>query len=255
MSALHWAAEGGHYNCVKTLLKYGSDPNNVTKDYHTSSYFYVSSDASPLMLACKGGYSMVSELLIKYGAKLDLRDSEGYTALSYAIKQNSGPCVKVLAVSGVELDSIFIGSDGIASSPLFRAITKCRTEALRELIRSGCDVNMLGMNDEGEFMTAFELALSMYHIDYCKMLLAADFKLQMINREVLEQGMIMLCARDEGTFMWLCRVMRTPPLLSELCRGVIRQQLGRRVATDLDQLPLPPTIRSFVNLQELNDLE
>lgn len=58
---------------VKLLLKNGADVNARNKSHKT-----------PLHKAAKAGHPKVIEILLKHGAKKDLKDDRGRTALQYA---------------------------------------------------------------------------------------------------------------------------------------------------------------------------
>lgn len=74
--ALHRAANRGDLNLVHILTSRGCDVNAFDADGYT-----------PLMLAARGGYGGVCELLISCGAKCDIENSRHETALSLARKK------------------------------------------------------------------------------------------------------------------------------------------------------------------------
>ncbi|KAK6281391.1 hypothetical protein POUND7_015216 [Theobroma cacao] len=74
--ALHRAANRGDLNMVHTLTSRGCDVNAFDADGYT-----------PLMLAARGGYGGVCELLISCGAKCDIENARHETALSLARKK------------------------------------------------------------------------------------------------------------------------------------------------------------------------
>ncbi|XVE92172.1 hypothetical protein REPUB_Repub01dG0074500 [Reevesia pubescens] len=77
--ALHRAANRGDLNLVHILTSRGSDVNAFDVDGYT-----------PLMLAARGGYGGVCELLISCGAKCDIENARHETALFLARKKGSG---------------------------------------------------------------------------------------------------------------------------------------------------------------------
>ncbi len=54
---------------------------------------------------------------------------------------------------------------------------------------------------------------------------------------------------------WLHDRMHTPWSLRELCRGCIRRTLGYRASDKVEFLPVPATLKHFLNMKELDDLQ
>ena len=54
---------------------------------------------------------------------------------------------------------------------------------------------------------------------------------------------------------WIHQRMHTPWALRELCRGCIRRLLGYRASDKVKLLPVPKTIKDFLNMKELEDIE
>lgn len=70
---LHWACMFGHYDCVKTLLRYGAIPN---RDHGFRSSY------TPLHLAAFHHREKCVALLLENGADPNIRDSDGNTVLA-----------------------------------------------------------------------------------------------------------------------------------------------------------------------------
>ena len=253
MSALHWAAEGGHLDCVRALLEYGSDPNVITDTGHLGGLFMVNGNVTPLMLSCRGGYSQISQLLLESDATVDIIDSEGLTALLYAVKKDSGECIEVLARFGANLNGAYLTSDERGLSPVAQAIRKNKLRALAELLRNGADTNVIIINKDNQPMTVFELALSLIHIDCCRMLIIAGHNIQVINQEIFEESMANICALDEQVFTSFCRQLWSARSLKDICRLRIRKRLGRNVAEGWKELPLPKVLQIYLNLDDLQE--
>lgn len=102
---LHDAVAGNKYIKIEFALKTGSDVNALGRfKYYT-----------PLMIAVRNGNLKFVKLLIKYGAKLDIKDGDWdkhYTALLYAIDGNYVKIVKYLLKKGAKR--------GIACSPSYK---------------------------------------------------------------------------------------------------------------------------------------
>ncbi|KAK2153608.1 hypothetical protein LSH36_291g03048 [Paralvinella palmiformis] len=54
---------------------------------------------------------------------------------------------------------------------------------------------------------------------------------------------------------WIHQRMHTPWALRELCRGCIRRMLGYRASDKVELLPVPTTVKDFLNMKELEDIE
>jgi ankyrin repeat protein len=74
-SPLYYAAQQGHVDILKLLIKAKGDVNKCEKEH----------GASPLMVASQEGLLEAVELLLSNGADVHLKDKDGVTALRYAI--------------------------------------------------------------------------------------------------------------------------------------------------------------------------
>ena len=54
---------------------------------------------------------------------------------------------------------------------------------------------------------------------------------------------------------WIHQRMHTPWALRELCRGSMRRSLGYRASDKVEMLPIPATIKDFLNMKELEEIE
>jgi len=93
-TALHAVSFGGHYGHVQALdhlLEANANLNHIDKH-----------DGTPLMIASSLGYASAVAKLLAAGARVDLQDSEGYTALSWAIRNNQSEVVDLLLDRRIE---------------------------------------------------------------------------------------------------------------------------------------------------------
>ncbi|APG65794.1 hypothetical protein LPB136_10640 [Tenacibaculum todarodis] len=72
LSALCQLIVAGNYDAVESLIKNGTDINRK------------STGLTPLMFAARYNKTKIAKLLIKHGAKLNVKSEKGFTALEYA---------------------------------------------------------------------------------------------------------------------------------------------------------------------------
>jgi len=129
---LRVAACQGDTKKVERLLWLGINVNAIDDE-----------GASPLMLveACKGDVvtSRVElvELLIAKGADVNLRNSEGRTALMYAARNGDTPALNALLKSGA---SVNITDNGGETALTKAATSSCNEETVRALLNAGADL-------------------------------------------------------------------------------------------------------------------
>jgi uncharacterized protein len=94
-SALMLAAKQGHSQVVRCLLDAGANPNllNISSGGQTA-----------LIAAAIYGHADTMRILIAGNAKLDVRDSRGKNALTYALESGNKRAVKVLQQAGLPAD-------------------------------------------------------------------------------------------------------------------------------------------------------
>jgi ankyrin repeat protein len=145
---LHFAAAIHADDVVQALLRHGADVNAVDDGKDT-----------PLMLAVgpgggdpDGGFEnqgvdlseakrlAVTQTLLKAGAKVDLRDSGGATALHHATSagDSSSAVVKALVAAGADVNARSTQGD----TPLHNAAHSEDLETIRFLVQQGADVNV-----------------------------------------------------------------------------------------------------------------
>ena len=86
------------HNCpkiVEFLVKNGAKLEKKDKYWRT-----------PLLLACKYGYSQIAEYLINCGAKIDKCDNSDNSPLHYACAFGNLDCVKVLLDNGADINCL-----------------------------------------------------------------------------------------------------------------------------------------------------
>jgi len=140
-SPLHYAVKDGTSEFIDLLIKKGADVNSIGHQFHNAG--------TPLHLVCmnrKINHTPVFKTLIKYGAKLNIKDSNGATAFLYSVEFCSKEAILVLIKNGA---NIFVKDfDGNTAlhyvaqrSPLGR-MAKNRIPIAKMLIDMGLDVNI-----------------------------------------------------------------------------------------------------------------
>lgn len=72
---LHVLARAGNYKLIKLLVQYGADVNRLDGSHKWPPIFY----------AALEGHAKTTHELIKYGARLDIVDEDGYNVLYYSV--------------------------------------------------------------------------------------------------------------------------------------------------------------------------
>ncbi|KAK3387956.1 ankyrin repeat protein, partial [Podospora didyma] len=86
---IHWAARRGHAQIVEYLLS-----SSVDKDTKTGR--------TPLFAACSFASLPTIQVLLDYGASINLRDVEGRTPLHLAASIGAKEAVRLLLVEGAD---------------------------------------------------------------------------------------------------------------------------------------------------------
>lgn len=88
-TALHYAAYSGHSQIAALLLDHSADPDAIALN-----------GATPLMLAAANGFIDVVRELMKQPLSLNVRGSEGLTALGLALRANNTDIAALLRKAG-----------------------------------------------------------------------------------------------------------------------------------------------------------
>ena len=131
-TALHHTLYGSDVSCeiLSCLTGSGADVNGVNKVKHT-----------PLMIAAKRGHLNALTLLIKHGAQdVDLQDSDGYTALHYAVYSSDISCEILSCLIGIGADVNARTNNGV--TPLMIAAEEGHINAVTSLVKCGANVDL-----------------------------------------------------------------------------------------------------------------
>ncbi|XP_076015181.1 ankyrin repeat and SOCS box protein 11 [Genypterus blacodes] len=169
VSPLHEACLGGHYACARFLLDNGADVEAMSTDGATPLFNSCSSGsvacvrlilqhdsinhtlyrlASPIHEAAKKGHRECLELLLSYGAHIDMELPGLGTPLFAACAARATACVETLLQSGADVQ-LGCGLD----SPLHAAVRGGEVDIVELLLDFGADGSC--RNAEGE--TALKL--------------------------------------------------------------------------------------------------
>ncbi len=155
---LHEACAQGSRESVAYLIEQGAHPKAVDGDGNT-----------PLHIAGRGGYLLVTELLIM-GCKVDIHatNDDGKTALHSACGQNRLSVAKCLLRAGARTNV----TDFYGMTPLHYAAQTGNQELVRLLLDHGAD--LVARDDEGE--NALHKAAFYFQIEVAELLCDLDRK-------------------------------------------------------------------------------
>ncbi|CZR64265.1 related to ankyrin [Phialocephala subalpina] len=157
---LSWAAERGHENVVKLLLKQGAEVNSIDSEY----------GRTPLSWAAKNLHEVVVRLLLEAGADVNLRGGQyGESGLHLAAGIGDKAMVHQLLEAGADVNSR-TGVSKSGASALHRAVTRGHDKVVRLLLKAGADVRA---KDHCSW-TALHRAANAGHEKVVKLLLEAD---------------------------------------------------------------------------------
>jgi len=145
-----------HIGIVQILLENGADPNiHACPPCTRSSSSPTSGDSTyllpPLSLAAICGDSMLTTLLITFGARVNHSDGNGRTALHFAVGRGSVYCVrrKKLVKSEISIAEKLLSAgadvnaiDRNGSSPLYLACESGETEFVKLFLSHGANPNI-----------------------------------------------------------------------------------------------------------------
>jgi len=129
MTALHWAANGGHADLVDMLLYAGA---NVRATTRLGAY-------TPLHVASRSGHAAIVARLAGAGADVNGATATGATSLMLAAASGKADAVKALLDHGADINAKDKANDETA---LMFAAALDRVDVVRLLISRGADVKL-----------------------------------------------------------------------------------------------------------------
>jgi ankyrin repeat protein/Flp pilus assembly protein TadD len=157
------AVETGDIAAVRRLLP-KTPVDTTTKTYH----------ATALMTAAQVGWTDIVQTLIAAGAKLDLTDINGDTALNYASQFKQPACVRLLLASRANPNLL----DKWGQSPLVMAVQDYQWKTARLLINHpGIDLNLCSKHRG----TALHFAAGYGQSDIVRLLIKHDADINLVS--------------------------------------------------------------------------
>ncbi|KAK1516855.1 uncharacterized protein CCOS01_12404 [Colletotrichum costaricense] len=95
---LHWAVRYGHLQLVQVLLRNSANPNKYDNKQQTPLH-------EALIKPVANEDANIARELVKYGARSELKNSRGYSAMTFAIKYGPTSIAKILIESQKDLDA------------------------------------------------------------------------------------------------------------------------------------------------------
>jgi ankyrin repeat protein len=100
LTLLSFAVSANDVGALSVLLDAGADPNQLDDDYDSAHHA-----KSPLHLAAGIGNVEMVQLLLRHGAKPTLLDTDGRTAIDYAVKSGRNETAALLRAAADDLPS------------------------------------------------------------------------------------------------------------------------------------------------------
>lgn len=123
-----WCASfHGNNEIVGLLLSKNADPNKLFPDHENNI---------PLLAAVSSGSQATVELLLKHGAKVNLHDSDGNTALSLAAIHNNEAIIKLLIANGAHIDEALKALDSFGECTTYSHLLAQNGKAVLEKHRN-----------------------------------------------------------------------------------------------------------------------
>ncbi|KAJ5150726.1 uncharacterized protein N7500_010915 [Penicillium coprophilum] len=129
LSALHIAAQKGHYRIMRMLLEQDIDCNEIDGNGMT-----------PLIHATIGGYEDVVTLLLTHGARIDQVDCQDRSALHFAVNHRREAILKILLDHCVGDRGLIDAYDSGGRTPLHIAVDTGFEAGVQALVQRGASV-------------------------------------------------------------------------------------------------------------------
>ena len=225
---IHMAATEGFDNVVITLLDYGCNPDSTNCFHRTAAHY----------LAMKN-HCRALNAIASAGGNLNVLDSEGNSPLMYAIQRNRPEAVKVLLLANCRPRSLKTPANNMLlfTKPLKAALQKKLYGIAKLLILAGADMAPIY-----EWIDKVETE---------KRLRQEEYDSRPYHDSDEEE--IPVDEEQEEAVEWFSDWIHRPHTLMQLCRLSIREFVGARLFAQQDNLPVPPAMRDYITLKEVDD--
>ncbi|KAL8584345.1 hypothetical protein ACOMHN_031965 [Nucella lapillus] len=264
------AVKNKRYGAIKLLLESGCAVSVQDSSGRTALH-YASQTATGV------------SLLLNAGAEVNVVDNDGCTPLFLAAAEGFDVVVKTLAATG--RCDVNLAQNTTRRTPLHLLAYKGHGACIPDLVNAGADINVY----DAQQRSALWYAVSNSRVDVVKLLLRANSQADTFRcpgslppeacpvRLAFSKGLVkvlklfILTGYDSGHLReclaqpqaeqlfsqadlhhWLHRA-RDVMSLRSTCRKWIRHHLGYHFYHDLQQLPIPPALRDYLFLKELDE--
>uniref|UniRef100_A0A4X1U901 ZU5 domain-containing protein n=1 Tax=Sus scrofa TaxID=9823 RepID=A0A4X1U901_PIG len=176
LSPIHMAAQGDHLDCVRLLLQYNAEIDDITLDHLT-----------PLHVAAHCGHHRVAKVLLDKGAKPNSRALNGFTPLHIACKKNHIRVMELLLKTGASIDAVT--ESGL--TPLHVASFMGHLPIVKNLLQRDASPNVSNVKVE----TPLHMAARAGHTEVAKYLLQNKAK---VNAKAKDDQTPLHCAARIG---------------------------------------------------------
>uniref|UniRef100_A0A671X543 Ankyrin 1 n=1 Tax=Sparus aurata TaxID=8175 RepID=A0A671X543_SPAAU len=152
LSPIHMAAQGDHMDCVRQLLQYNAEIDDITLDHLT-----------PLHVAAHCGHHRMAKVLLDKGAKANARALNGFTPLHIACKKNHMRSMDLLLKHSASLEAVT--ESGL--TPLHVAAFMGHLNIVKNLLQRGASPNASNVKVE----TPLHMASRAGHCEVAQFLL------------------------------------------------------------------------------------
>ena len=229
---LHHCALYGDATTLQSLLQSGIDPNVLTKEGRTA-----------LLLASIEGHVNIAKVLIEHHCSVDCVFLDAITPLSVAADRKFYEIMEMLLLAGAEPDSVGVDRH----TPLMTCTFNEDLQGMCLLLKANADVNQTIDSGGNRLM---DVAIMKYNMPALHLLLAAGMDSNHIKK-ILTNGVIHYFVRCPAGAEALRTVAAAPRPLQQLCRFCIRQCIGYPITAKLPLLDLPPMMRDYLAMTEL----
>lgn len=203
-TAVMFAAGGGHNETTKFLIEKGADVNVVvraTPDYIEQVAKAIAEgkeDVEPhkdgvtaLIVAAQGGHYGCVELLVKAGARVDVKDDEELTPMLSAVKGNFFDVAQYLLEHGANPNDIYVDEKQKTHNLLLDAVVAGNTDLAILLINKGADITYT----DTDGVSIVTQAAYQGQLEVVKALLAKNADINAANNEGINA---LIAAASEG---------------------------------------------------------